>query len=427
MENFTLQNQFQTDNIIKYKTNSLVSTMLAVTLNQVMTAKSVLQAKSNTLLLQKDVDLDKLVNIKLQQEQMRNIASRYLDQHLPKILALLTDITGLYSNFNSYYEDVNYYINKLNTNDADEKKGLLIDLGEMLNDIINVTAEKKKNANTLVKILASENEKNATFSEKLNQTKAIAEQFYVGDKTAISTLEYRIQDLLKDIEQCNNQIAYGALDSAKNILKISTTFITKYIPETKPDVKPDTKTLKSMSITNEPIPIVANNLQLFSGNKVVATLSGKKLQESIALYRECIEQLQKYNTEAAIFSVLMQQWDAFINGMVVIAASIDYLAKAWQELEQNFTMFKEKLSVSEANIDESDIENRKQQWSLSNVALRQLNNKAIDFQRLAYLDIVKDQDEGKDISSYAFRTVLNVPNLKNSQLNQKIIIENSKK
>lgn len=425
MENLTLQNQLQTSKIIKFKVNSLVSTLFPVTLNQIMIAKSVLQAKSNTLLLQKNVDLDELININPEQEEMRTIARRYLNQYLPELLALLTDITGFYNLFCSYYADIEDYINQLNNHDNDEQKGLLADLDAMLNDIIDFIAEKKKDTHTLEKILKTENEKNASLHEKFSKTRSIAEQKYIGDKTVISTLEARIQKLLSDIEHYNTQIASGALDSAKTILKITTTLIAHYIKAKKPETKPETKVPEDAS-TREPIPIVANNLQLFSENKTIETLPGKKLQQSIDLYRECIEQLQKYNSEATILTILIQQWDAFINGMVTLAESIEYFAKAWQELEQSFTRFKKKFSEGEA-IDENRIELMKQQWSLSYADLLQLNNKAIDFQRLSYLDVVKDQDKGKYISSYAFKTLLGIPNLNNSQLNQRIITNHSKK
>lgn len=430
MENITLQNQ-EVTNLIKFKAHSLVSTMLPVTLNQVMIAKSILLAKSYTLLLQKDVDLDQLVNINPQQEEMRRIARQHLDQHLPKILSLLTDITGFYSSFCSYYEDIDYYITKLNNNDEDEQSGLLADLEAMLNDIISVIKEKKENTKALAEILITDNEESALLNKKFNQTKVIIEQCYTGDKIEIRALETLIQKLLKNIEQCNNQIASGALDSAKNILKISTTLIAKYIqekkPETKPETKPKTKTETDTSKNplSEATPIVANNLQLFNGNKTIETLAGMKLQQSIALYRETIQKLQKYNNEATIVAVLIQQWDTFFNSMIMIAESIEYLAKAWQELEQNFTTFKDKFLANE-NIDASIIEYMKQQWSLTYSDLLQLNSKATNFQRLAYLDVVKDSDKDKVISSYAFRTLLNVPNLKSPQLNQRIIIENSK-
>lgn len=103
-----------------YKVNSLISAMFAIALNELITVKSILNAKSNTLLLQKNIDLDKLENIKIQQEEMRSIARKYLDNYLPKILSLLTDITGFYNTFTSYFEEIDQYINKLNSNDESE-------------------------------------------------------------------------------------------------------------------------------------------------------------------------------------------------------------------------------------------------------------------------------------------------------------------
>lgn len=426
MENIALPKQKIT-NIIKFKAHSLASTMLPVSLNQVMVAKSILQAKSNTLLLQRDVNLEQLIDINPQQKEMRCIARQYLDQHLPKILSLLTDITGFYSNFCSYYEDVDFYIAKLNNHDEDEQSGLLADLEAMLNEIINFIEDKKENSKLLAEILMKSNEKNGLLNEKFNQTKIIIDQCFNGDKLEIQALESRMQRLLKDIEQCNNQIANGALDSARNILKISTTLIAKYThdknPENQSETKPETNSSKNSFC--EFTPLITNNLQLSNANKTVPTLAGMKLQQNIALYRRTIEKLQNYNNEAAVVMVLIQQWDNFFNSMKMIAESIEYLAKAWQELEQHFNMFKEKFLGNE-NINASTVEYMKQQWSLTYADLSQLNNKAIDFQRLAYLDVVKAPDKDKAINSHAFKTLLNVPNLKNSQLNQRIIIENSK-
>lgn len=422
MENF---NQEQTSNVIKFKAKSLISTTFPVALNQVMLAKSLLEAKSFNLLLQKNIEFEKLAEVTLQQKQMRDRARTYLDQRLPHVLALLTDITGFHNTFEAYYQDLADYINKLDNEDEDEKKSLAADIKDMLREITKVINEKKQQAEKLVAALQNDNEKNSALTQSINRTKELAKQLYVGDKTEITALEKHIKETLKNIELCNNQIANGALDSVKNFLKIASSFIANYVlddkNDKKPEPNPDEKTKGSSSIA-ELVPIVENNLQLFADNKPVSSLYGEELHKYIAHYRSALEKLQHHNNEAAIFSVLKQQWFAFSKALDVLAKSIDYLAKGWQEVEQNFTTFKEKFSNKET-FDAETIANMQEQWSLSQKDSATLFNKAVNFQRLAYLEVVKDQTV--DTVSANFRARFMLPRIKNPQLKQRIMLKNS--
>lgn len=414
---------------IVYTVNSPISTMLTIALNEVMIAKIILNAKSNTLLLQKNIDLDKLINIKTQQEEIRDIARKYLDNYSPKILSFLTDITGFYNVFTSYFETIDDYISKLNSNDENEQKGYLSDINEMLDDILNFIKEKKDKVYYLSENLINNNKKVDTLNKRLIETKKIAEEYYIGDKVAINSLELRIQKLLEEIKESNYKIANGALDSTKNILKIATTLVTNYIQDKNLDETKETKDIiesKSVISIGQPIPIVINNLKLFNNNKEIPTTYGSEIKNNIKLYRECVEQLQKYNNESTIALVLIQQWEAFIHSMSLITENIEYLAKAWQEQEQNFIRFKNKF-LNNKSIDESIIKYVKEQWSLSNSDLSQLNDKAKSFERLSYLEVIVDQDKDKDrnFSSYDFRKFLNVPNLHSARLTEKIIIKHS--
>lgn len=246
----------------------------------------------------------------------------------------------------------------------------LSDINEMLNEIINFINEKKEKVHDLSKTLINNNKIISMLNERFIETKKISEKYYIGDKLSINSLEIRIQKLLEGIDEYNYKTARGALDSTKNILKIMTTLITNYNQDKNLDDTKDTKDDKditgnkdnkknkdiseSKNVISTSIPIVINNLKLFNNNKEVHTPYSLEVKNNIKLYRECVEQLQKYNNESTVALVLIQQWESFIDSMILIAANIEYLAKVWQEQERNFTRFKNKFSNNES-IDESTI------------------------------------------------------------------------
>ena len=102
MNNFIFENNQPSAQPITQTIKSLAPADFPIALNQVMTGQSLGQAKAITLLLQKNINLEKLLDIKILQAQMRDIARSYLDEYIPQILALFTEITGLYNLFDSY-------------------------------------------------------------------------------------------------------------------------------------------------------------------------------------------------------------------------------------------------------------------------------------------------------------------------------------
>lgn len=437
MENFTLQNQSEAFNVTNFKTNSLLPPSLTIALNYIMATKNVLQAKSNNLLLQKNVALDKLPDIKEQQEAMRENARHYLVDRLSNIFALLTDITGFYDKSRAFYQDVADYIDVLSNSDSDEdaKNKVLKNLDVIFSRrLINDIKARKDNTNELMKSLINDRMENDKLSERLKKTKATADKLFVGDESEIAKLQAEIKSILEVIDQCNKQTARGATDAANTILKISTTLIAYFNPAEKPEPKPEVKPTAKLGLkldveaansklaSSESTPIVENNLQLFSSttNKLISSPNAQNLQENIDNYRKCVEKLTTYNIEAAVFSVLMQQWIAFVNNMEAIEKYVAFLAEAWQELEENYTTLKDTFSSSGA-----DLEAIKQQWKSSNTDWKILYKKAQAFQLIKAIEVIKDHDEEEYITSYTFRNVLRVPNVTPIVM-QMEIIENSK-
>jgi Bacillus haemolytic enterotoxin (HBL) len=424
MENFIFEDNQQPAKSITQKVKSLAPADFPIALNQVMTGQSLGQAKAIALLLQKNVDLEKLLDVKILQAQMRDIARRYLDDYIPKILTLFIEVTGFYNFFASYYPDIEESFNALNQADENEKAGSMADMAEGIQDLINFIAAKKNKSSELVISLQKYNQDQLVLADKLKNTKNSAEQLYIGEKTEIGALHALQKELAKEINENNAQIASGALHSAKNILKISTSLITEYTPDKTPQAKPNLPKPEAKATKEtkaESIPIIGSNLQAFSNNKPVPSIYQEKLQHTLTLYRECIEKLKKYSIEATIYEALIQQWDSFTDSMRLLEGSVKYLAIAWQGLEKNFFTLKQKLIYrTDLDLDTDDIEYIKQQWSLTHDDLILLYEKAINFQHSASLEVVST------IESYD-RSILGIPQVKNGRFMQRIIAENSKK
>lgn len=419
MKNFNLERNQQSTKPLVQTLKSLAPADFPIALNQVMTGQSLGQAKAITLLLQKNVELEKLVDIKSLQIQMRDIARRYLDEYISKILSLFTEITGFYNFYDSYYLDIYEIFNTLNEADENEKAGSGVDVMEAIKELINVIVEKKDKTNAIVADLQKYLDDQLRLTDILKKTKKIAEELYIGEQTEIATLQTLLKTLAKEINENNAQITNGALHSTKNILKISTSLITEYIPDKKPQLKsdlpkPEIKSTKE--IKAEPTPIITSNVQVFSDNKPVPSLYQEKLHNTLIQYRECIEKLKKYSIETAVYIALMQQWDSFTKNISLLEGSVKYLAVAWQGLTDNFSLLKQKF-VTELDI--NDIEYIKQQWSLTHDDLCFLHEKASNFQNSAHLEVVSSID-------IYDRNLLGIPRVKNRRFMQKIIAENSK-
>ncbi|MGB8806897.1 MAG: hypothetical protein WCC83_03505, partial [Candidatus Rickettsiella isopodorum] len=78
MNNFIFENNQLSVQPITQTIKSLAPADFPIALNQVMTGQSLGQAKAITLLLQKNINLEKLLDIKILQAQMRDIARSYL-------------------------------------------------------------------------------------------------------------------------------------------------------------------------------------------------------------------------------------------------------------------------------------------------------------------------------------------------------------
>ena len=419
MNNFILERNQQSIKPITQSIKSLAPADFPIALNQVMTGQSLGQTKAITLLLQKNVELEKLLDIKILQTQMRDIARRYLDEYTPKILSLFTETTGFYNFFSSYYLDIYEIFNTLNEANEGEKAGSAADVAEAIEELINFIAEKKDKSNAIVTDFQKYLDDQLKFADTLKNTQKIAEELYIGEQTEIAALQTLLKTLAKEINENNAQIASGALHSTKNILKISTSLITEYIPDNKPQSKsdlPKSDTKPTKEIQAEPTPIITSNVQVFSDNKPVPSLYQEKLHNTLIQYRECIEKLKKYSIETAVYIALTQQWDSFTKNMRLLEGSIKYLAVAWQGLSDNFSRLKQKF-VSELDI--NDIEYIKQQWALTRDDLHTLYEKASDFQNSAHLEVVSSKD------TYD-QNLLGIPRVKNGRFMQKIIVENSK-
>lgn len=419
MNNFILERNQQSTKPIIQTVKSLTPADFPMALNQVMTGQSLGQVKAITLLLQKNVELEKLVGIKILQTQMRDVARRYLDEYTPKVLSLFTDITGFYNLFDSYYLDINEFFNTLNEANEGEKAGSAADIVAALEELTDFMTEKKDKSNAIVIDLQKYLDDQFKFSDTLKNTQKIAEELYIGEQAEIAALQTSLKTLAKEINEHNAQIASGALHSTKNILKISTSLITEYIPDKKPPSKsdlPKSETKPTKEIKAEPTPIITSNVQVFSDNQPVPSLYQEKLHNTLIQYRECIEKLKKYSIETAIYIALTQQWDSFTKNMSLLEGSVKYLAVAWQRLTDNFSLLKQKF-VSQRDI--NDIEYIKQQWSLTRDDLLKLYEKASNFQNSAHLEVVSSKD------TYD-RNLLGIPRVKNGRFMQKIILENSK-
>lgn len=419
MNNFIFESNQQSTKPIKQIIKSLVPADFPITLNQFMTGQSLGQAKAITLLLQKNIELEKLVDIKNLQTQMRDLARRYLDDYIPQILSQFTEITGFYNLFDSYYLDINEFFIALNEADEVEKDGSVSDVIEAIEELIAYMAEKKDKSNTLATDLQKYLDDQLRFGDALKNTQKMADELYIGEKTEISALQTLLKTLEKEVNTNNTQIASGALHSTKNILKISTSLITEYIPEKKPKpklepTKPETNPIKETKA--EPTPVITSNIQVFSDNKPVPSLYQEKLHNTLIQYRECIEKLKKYSIETAVYIALTQQWDAFTKNMRLLEGSVKYLAVAWQGLTDNFSLLKQKFATE---LDTNDIEYIKRQWSLTHDDLSALYEKANHFQNSAHLEVISSVD------TYG-RNLLGIPRVKNRRFMQKIIVENSK-
>ncbi len=422
MNNFIFEGNQSSAKPITQTIKSLVPADFPIALNQVMTGQSLGQAKAITLLLQKTIELEKLLDIKLLQTQMRDFARRYLDDYLPKILSQLTDITGFYNLFDSYYLDINEFFNTLNEADESEKAASAADLADAIEELIQNMLEKKHKSSALATDLQKYLDDQSRFADALKNTQKIAEELYIGEQTEITALQTLLKILAKEVNENNTQIASGALYSIKNILKISTSLITEYIPDKKPPPKSDLSkpTAKPTKETKEtkvvPTPIITSNIQVFSDNKPVPSLYQEKLHNTLIEYSACIEKLKKYSIETAVYIALIQQWESFTKYIALLEGSIKYLAVAWQGLIDNFSLLKQKF-VTELN--SNDIEYIKQQWSLTHEDLLALYEKANNFQNSAHLEVVSSVD------TYD-RNLLGIPRVKNGRFMQKIIVENSK-
>lgn len=419
MNNFILKSNQQPAKPITQTIKSLAPADFPIALNQLMTGQSIGQAKAITLLLQKDVKLEKLSDIKLLQTQMRDFARRYLDDYLPKILSQFTDITGFYNLFDSYYLDINEFFNTLNEADEVEKAASAADLAEAIEELVQDILEKKDKSNAIVIDIQKTLDEQFRFADVLKNTQKIAEELYIGEKTEITALQTLLEILAKEVNENNAQIASGALYSTKNILKISTSLITEYIPDKKPPPKsdlskPDAKPTKETKVV--PTPIIISNIQVFSDSKPLPSLYQEKLHNTLIEYRACIEKLKKYSIETAVYIALIQQWESFAKNICLLEGSVKYLVMAWQGLTDNFSLLKQKFVTS---VDTNDIDYIKQQWSLTHDDLSALHEKASNFQNSAHLEVVSSVDRYD-------RNLLGIPRVKNGRFMQKIIAENSK-
>lgn len=415
MNNFILESNPQPAKPIK----SFAPADFPIALNQLMSGLSLGQVKAITLLLQKDIELKKLVDIKNLQTQMRDIARRYLDDYIPQILSLFTEITGFYNFFDNYYLDIHEFLNTFNEADEGERTGLASDVTEAIEELTNVMTEKKDKSSALATDLQKFLDDQSRFTDALKNTQKMAEELYVGKQTEIAPLQTLLASLEKEINESNAQIASGALHSTKNILKISTSLITEYIPDKKPQPKSDLPKAETKLIKESQarlIPIIINNIQVFSDNKPVPSLYQEKLENTLIRYRECIEKLKKYSIETAVYIALTQQWHAFNKNMCLLEGSVKYLAVAWQGLTDNFLLLKQKFVTP---VDASDIEYIKQQWSLTHDDLSALYEKASHFQNSTHLEVITS------VGSYD-RSLLGIPRVKNGRFMQKIIVAHSK-
>jgi hypothetical protein len=413
---------------IVQKVKSLSPADFPMSLGQLMASQSLSQVKAITLLLQKDIELDKLVDIKTQQIKMRDIARRYLDAFIPKILSLFTDVSGFYNSFASYYLDIHELLNLLTeAGDESEKIGSLADIAEAIQDLIQLIREKQNKANGLIVDMQNYQAEQQKLDDSLKNTQKIAEQLYIGEQTEIKALQTKLHEHSKEINDNNAQIASGALHRVKNILKISTALITEYTPDKKSATQatqsdPSKSEIKKKEIIKEvkvePIPVITSNLQVFVDNKPVPSLYQEKLQTTLILYRECIEKLKKYSIEASIYTALIQEWISFAKNICLVEASIKYLAIAWQGLSENFDALKQKL-LSATALDSHEIEYIQQQWSLTRDELAALYKTALYFQTSSYLEVIST------VEAYD-RNQLGIPKVKNARFMQKIIAKNSK-
>ncbi|EDP46979.1 HBL/NHE enterotoxin family protein [Rickettsiella grylli] len=430
MNHFIFKDTQEPANAIVQKVKSLSPADFPIALDQLMSTQCLSQAKSIVLLLQKNVELNKLIAIKTLQTKMRDIARSYLDEYIPQILSLLTDISGFYNFFSSYYQDIYELIHSLNeTSDENEKNGSITDISEAIHDLHSFTIKKQDKANALVTDLEQYRDDPQKLEDTLNNTQKTAEQLYVGESTEIKALEASLHELSKEINVINAQIASGALHSVKNILKISTSLVTEYSPEkplTKSDQSKSEKLESKVKITEgvkeevtaEPIPVINGNIQAFSDNKPIPSLHQEKLKTTLTRYRESIENLKKYSIESSVYFALIQEWKNFVKSICLIEGCIKYLAIAWKGLAENFEAFKQKL-ISQTGMDNNDIDYMKQQWSLTHDDLTALYQKSIYFQNSTYLEVINS------IETYD-RTAVGIPRVKNGRFMQKIIAENSK-
>lgn len=418
MNPFIFENNPPSAKSISKKIKSLVPVYFLISLNQIMTGQSLSQAKAIPLLLQKNVELEKLVDINILQTQMRDMARRYLDDYLPQIMAIFTDIASFYNFFVSYYLDILTLINSLSDADENEKKDSMADVAEAIQDLTNFLMTKKDKSNELITELQKYRDDQGSLNDALKNTQKNAGQLYIGEETELKALQILIKTLAKEINENNTQIASGALHSVKNVLKIATSLITEYTPDKKSPIKPDLPKSKTKEIKTEPTPIISGNIQVFSDTKPVPSLYQEKLQTTLTLYREAIEKLKKYNIEASVYTALIQEWDNFSNNISLLEACVKYLAVAWQGLIENFVTLKQKLSLG-MELDTDDIEYMKQQWSLTRDDLNVLYTKAIHFQTAGHLEVITT------VNNYD-RNQLGIPRVKNGRFMQKIIVENSK-
>lgn len=425
MNNFSFTNIQESPKPIVQKVKSLSPADFPIALNQLMVSQSLSQAKAITLLLQKNIELNKLPDIKALQTKMRTIARSYLDEYIPKILSLLTDISGFYNFFTSYYRDIYELFSSLNeSHDENEKSGTRADIAEAIQDLNQFLIEKQNKANTLVVDLQQYQNEPQKLEDSLNMTQKIAEQLYVGEQAEIKALETLLHELSTDINDLNTQIASGALHSVKNILKISTSLITEYVPEKNPQTSLDpsksevSKSKAVGEIQAEPIPVITGNIQAFFDNKSIPSLHQEKLQTILVRYRECIESLKKYSIETTVYTSLVQEWMNFVQSICLIEACVKYIAIAWKGLIENFETLKQKL-ISPTALDSNDIEYMKQQWSLTRDDLTVLYEKSIYYQNSTYLEVINT------IENYD-RDRVGIPRIKSGHFMQKIIVENSK-
>lgn len=421
MNNFSFKDFQESSKPIVQKAKSLSPADFPIALNQLMATQSLSQAKAIALLLQKNIELNKLSDIKMLQIKMRDLARHFLDEFIPKILFLFTEISGFYNFFDSYYLDIRELLSSFHeTCDESEKTGLMADVAEAIQDLSQFIREKQNKSNELSIDLKKYKAKQQKINDTLKNTQRMADQLYIGKQTEIKALQSSLNELNLAINENHVQIASGALHSVKNILKVSTSFITEYTPDKKPQTKPELSNPQTTTIEMnvEPIPVISGNIQAFSDNKPLASLYQEKLQITLVSYREYIEKLKKYSIEASINTALTQEWINFVKNIYLVEGCVKYLTLAWQGLANNFDALRQKL-ISQTAMDNNDIEYIKQQWSLTHDDLATLYEKAIYFQHSAYLEVIST------IENYD-RSQLDIPRVKNGRFMQKIIAENSK-